>query len=70
MSVTYLMYAPECINLGAKGATGLTISYTVGVIFAAIFLAIFLLTAYRNPAKSLARQNGVNIDPRVGKAGE
>ena len=70
VSVTYLMYAPECINLGAKGAAGLTISYTVGVIFAAIFLAIFLLTAYRNPAKSLARQNGVNIDPRVGKAGE
>ena len=61
VSITYLMYAPECINLGAKGATGLTISYTVGVIAAVVFLAIFLFTTYRNPAASLERQKAIVI---------
>ncbi|MBQ9622727.1 MAG: carbon starvation protein A [Treponema sp.] len=61
VSITYLMYAPECINLGAKGATGLTISYTVGVIAAVVFLAIFLFTTYRNPAASLERQKATVI---------
>ncbi|MBQ7537675.1 carbon starvation CstA family protein [uncultured Treponema sp.] len=61
VSITYLMYAPECINLGAKGAAGLTISYTVGVIAAVAFLAIFLFTTYRNPAASLERQKATVI---------
>lgn len=65
VSITYLLYAPECINLGSRGVTGLTISYTVGVIFAFIFLGIFIFTTYLHPAKSLERQNKVNIDPRA-----
>ncbi len=68
VSITYLFYAPECINLGARGVAGLTISYTIGIIVAAVFLAIFLLTAYRHPEKSLARQQKVNIDPRSAEA--
>ena len=56
VSITYLMYAPECFNLGAKGASGLTISYAVGIIAAVVCLAIFLFTAYRNPEASLERQ--------------
>lgn len=61
VSITYLMYAPECFNLGAKGATGLTISYTVGVIAAVVILGIFLFTAYRKPTASLERQKTVDI---------
>lgn len=56
VSATYLMYAPECFNLGRLGMKGITISYTVGIIVAAIFLSIFLATIYRHPAESLARQ--------------
>lgn len=65
VSVTYLLFAPECFNLGARGTTGLTISYAVGVVAACIALGIFLFTTYRNPAKSLERQRSVNIDPRA-----
>jgi len=61
VSITYLFYAPECFNLGAKGATGLTISYTVGVIAALICLAVFLLTAFRKPEASLERQKAIVI---------
>ncbi len=61
VSITYLLYAPECFNLGAHGATGLTVSYVGGVAVACVFLAIFLFTAYRNPAKSLERQQKVDI---------
>jgi carbon starvation protein CstA len=61
VSVTYLMYAPECINLGARGATGLTISYAVGIVFAIVFLAIFLFTAFRKPQASLERQKAMVI---------
>lgn len=61
VSITYLMYAPECFNLGSKGQTGLVVSYVVGVIFAAIFLGIFLATTFTHQEKSLARQNSVNI---------
>ncbi|MBQ4377803.1 MAG: carbon starvation protein A [Treponema sp.] len=61
VSITYLMYAPECFNLGAKGETGLTVSYAVGIVAAVAFLAIFLFTAYRNPEASLERQKAIVI---------
>jgi len=61
VSITYLMYAPECLNFGAKGASGLTISYAVGVVAAVLFLGIFLVTIYRNPAASLERQKATVI---------
>lgn len=61
VSVTYLMYAPECFNLGEKGAAGLFVSYGAGIFAALVCLAIFLLTAYRNPKASLARQSSVSI---------
>lgn len=65
VSITYLLYAPECFNLGAHGTTGLTVSYVGGVIVACVFLAIFLLTTYRNPAKSLERQQNVDISRKA-----
>lgn len=65
VSITYLLYAPECFNLGAHGTTGLTVSYVGGVVVACVFLAIFLLTTYRNPAKSLERQQNVDISRKA-----
>ncbi|MCR4675808.1 MAG: carbon starvation protein A, partial [Sphaerochaetaceae bacterium] len=59
VSVTYLLYAPECFDLGSKGTAGTTISYVVGVVAAIVILAVFLLTVYRNPKASLERQNTV-----------
>ncbi|MBQ8013624.1 MAG: carbon starvation protein A [Treponema sp.] len=61
VSITYLFYAPECFNLGARGETGLTISYAAGILVALVCLAIFLLTAYRNPKASLERQKRIVI---------
>lgn len=61
VSITYLMYAPECFNFGSKGASGLTISYTVGIIAAAVFLGIFLATTFTHQEASLARQNSMDI---------
>jgi len=61
VSITYLMYAPECFNLGAKGSSGLVISYVIGVIAAIVCLTIFLVTVYRNPAASLERQQSTII---------
>lgn len=61
VSATYLLYAPECFNLGARGATGTTISYVGGIIAAVVCLIIFLLTAYKRPEVSLERQNSVII---------
>lgn len=61
VSITYLMYAPECVNLGSKGSWGVTVSYAVGIIAAAVFLIIFLFTAYLHPEKSLEKQNKVTI---------
>ena len=61
VSITYLMYAPECFNLGSKGSTGLTISYIAGIVAAIAFLALFLLTAYRKPEASLERQKAIVI---------
>jgi len=62
VSVTYLMYAPECFNLIKQGQTGIVISYAVGVVVAVIFLAIFLVTAYIHPAKSLERQKKIILE--------
>ncbi len=59
VSATYLMYAPECFNFGRFGMKGITISYTVGIVVALVFLAIFLATTYRHPEESLARQQKV-----------
>ncbi len=56
VSVTYLMYAPECFNFGRFGMKGITISYAVGIAAAVVFLSIFILTAYIHPQKSLERQ--------------
>ena len=56
VSFTYLLYAPECFNLGARGEMGLIISYAGGILGALICTAIFGLTAYRHPEKSLARE--------------
>lgn len=61
VSITYLMYAPECFNFGAKGEVGLTISYVVGIVAAVICLMIFIMTSYSHVSKSLERQNGVLI---------
>lgn len=65
VSMTYLMYAPECINLGAKGPVGLTISYAVGIVIALVFLAIFIFTAYLHPEKSLEKQKQVIITRKL-----
>jgi carbon starvation protein CstA len=62
VSVTYLMYAPECFNLIKQGQTGIVISYTVGIIVAAVFLAVFLATTYVHPAKSLERQKKIILE--------
>ncbi len=56
VSITYLMYAPECFNLMAKGNTGITISYAVGCVVAVVFLVIFIATAYTHPIKSFNEQ--------------
>ncbi|MCI1208215.1 MAG: carbon starvation protein A [Treponema sp.] len=56
VSVTYLMYAPECFNLVKLGQTGATISYAVGIVAAAVFLIIFISTTYLHPAEGLEDQ--------------
>ncbi|MBQ9494435.1 MAG: carbon starvation protein A [Treponema sp.] len=61
VSVTYFMYAGECLNLKRLGAQGQTISYIVGIVAAVAFLAIFLATAYSHPQKSLERQGKVDL---------
>ena len=59
VSVTYLMYAPECFNLIKMGQAGITISYTVGVIAAVVFLALFVFRTYMNPKKGLEAQEKI-----------
>ncbi|MBR1938414.1 MAG: carbon starvation protein A [Spirochaetales bacterium] len=61
VSATYLLYAPECFNLGARGASGTRISYIGGIIVAITFLVVFLMTTYRNPKASLEKQNSIII---------
>ena len=62
VSVTYLFYAPECLNLGAHGSVGVTISYIVGIVAALLFLSIFIFTAYRHPEKSLEKQSQIHLE--------
>lgn len=52
--ITYLLYAPECFNLGQKSLYGFQISYSAGIFFAVIFLCIFLCTACSHPATSFS----------------
>lgn len=59
VSITYLFYAPECFNLGAKGVSGMWTSYAVGMVAAAICLVIFIVTTYLHPEKCLEAQNKV-----------
>lgn len=61
VSITYLMYAPECFNLGAKGVSGMWTSYIVGIIAAAICLIVFIVTTLRNPKACKEAQDLVNI---------
>ena len=57
VSITYLCYAPECFNLVRLGQTGITISYAVGIVFAVVFLCMFMFRIYLNPKRSLELQN-------------
>ena len=59
VSVTYLMYAPECFNFVQLGMKGITISYIVGIIFAAICLIIFMMRIYMRPQQALEHQKRV-----------
>ena len=61
VSITYLMYAPECFNLVRMGNTGIMISYAVGIFFAAVFLAVFMTRIYMNPQRSLEGQKKIII---------
>lgn len=61
VSVTYLMYAPECFNLIKMGQTGITISYVAGIICAIAFLAIFIARVYVRPEQCRADQDKIII---------
>ena len=61
VSVTYLMYAPECFNLVRLGMQGITISYTVGIVFAAVFFIIFMTRIYMRPQQSFESQQKIII---------
>lgn len=61
VSMTYLMYAPECFNFGRLGLKGITISYLVGVAVAAVFLAVFLWRIYLHPERNLANQKKIIV---------
>ncbi|QTQ12019.1 carbon starvation protein A [Treponema parvum] len=61
VSVTYLMYAPECFNLIKQGHTGIVISYAVGIIVALAFLVIFIVRAYLSPEKCVEYQKSVKL---------
>lgn len=58
VSITYLMYAPECFNFQAK-ANGIAISYAVGIIVAAVFFLLFMIRIYANPERALANQKEI-----------
>lgn len=59
VSITYLMYAPECFGLINKGHSGIVASYAVGIVVAIVFLAIFIATAYTHPDKCKAAQDKI-----------
>ena len=61
VSVTYLMYAPECFNLVRLGMQGITISYAVGIVFAAVCFILFMVRIYMNPARSLENQKKIML---------
>ena len=61
VSVTYLMYAPECFNLVRLGMQGITISYVVGIVVAAVFFIIFMTRIYMRPQQSLESQRKIII---------
>lgn len=61
VSITYLMYAPECFNLIKMGQAGITISYAVGIIAAVVFLALFIIRVYTKPEKCLEAQKKIII---------
>ena len=61
VSVTYLMYAPECFNLVRLGMQGITISYAVGIVVAAVFFIIFITRIYLRPQQSLENQQKIII---------
>ena len=42
--MTYILYAPEGLNLGASGYTILT--YVIGLIFALILASIYIVRVY------------------------
>ena len=62
VSATYLLYAPECLNLGSHGESGITISYIAGIVVAVAFLCVFLCTVYRHPEKSLEKQSKIHLE--------
>ena len=68
VSITYLMYAPECFNLVRMGIKGIQISYAVGIFFALVFLTLFIVRIYMNPARSLENQKRIVIGRRPQKA--
>ena len=61
VSVTYLMYAPECFNLIKFGNQGIVISYATGIVAAIAFLAIFILRGYLIADKCKKIQDSVII---------
>lgn len=61
VSVTYLMYAPECFNLIKLGNQGIVISYATGIVAAIAFLAIFILRGYLIADKCKKIQDSVII---------
>lgn len=61
VSITYLLYAPECFNLASKGETGVVISYVVGIIVAVLFLGFFIARVYLRTEACLQNQNKIKI---------
>ena len=66
VSITYLMYAPECFNLVRLGMQGITISYAVGIAAAAIFFTVFMVTIYMKPERSLENQKKIIVGRQRG----
>ncbi len=44
VTMTYILYAPEGLNLGAKGYTNLT--YAIGLIFALVLASVYIVRTY------------------------
>lgn len=65
VSVTYLMYAPECFNFVRMGTKGITISYAIGIAAAIICFVLFIVRIYMNPQRSFENQKKMIIGRRV-----